>query len=97
VTLIKIGKVRVDVLDRKCPERPCYSFGFDKGSFSPGRGYTSYYDKPKPVCARRLYHGCPTNSVCPVCRRASVDPPGALCDGFRCEGKTIPLGSPSVG
>lgn len=92
--LVRIGKIHVDVADAKCPKRDCYSLGFDKGSFTPGRGYTRYHEKEKPVCGHRLYHGCPTNSVCPVCRGASVEPPGTPCDRPKCEGIRIPRGNP---
>jgi hypothetical protein len=43
----------------KCWARPCMRAGEDKGSFTPGRGYTSYYKKPKAVCVTRQFHGCP--------------------------------------
>lgn len=50
----------VACVDRKtCPLRPCMRPGQDKGSFSIGRGYTSYHAEPKPVCATRHHHGCP--------------------------------------
>lgn len=87
MTLVKIGAHRVDVCDSACGARPCYSLFFDKGSFSQGRGYTSYHTDAKgkrverPVCGTRHLRGCPTNSVCPVCRRATVDPTGSRCEG----------------
>ena len=57
---VKIGGERVEVLDGLCPLRECYHRGEDKGSFSQGRGYTSYHrDGPRIVCGRRQYHGCP--------------------------------------
>lgn len=40
--------------------RPCYRAGENKGTFSPGRGYTSYFKKPIKVCGTRFYHGCPS-------------------------------------
>ena len=42
-----------------CWMRECMWVGEDKGSYTPGRGYTSYYAKPKPVCMRRHTQGCP--------------------------------------
>lgn len=92
--LVTIKRRQVDVLDRGCAKRECFSLGFDKGSFTPGRGYTSYHTDSKgrrverAVCATRHYSGCPSNSVCPVCRLASVDPPGAKCSNG-CEGETV--------
>lgn len=45
--------------DALCLYRPCYVVGEDKGTFSPGRGYTSYHAEPRPVCITRHCHGCP--------------------------------------
>lgn len=45
--------------DPLCEWRQCLHRGEDKGPYSPGRGYTSYYDKPKYVCMNRMIHGCP--------------------------------------
>jgi len=87
--LVKIGKHRVDVADSKCGSRPCYQFGFDKGTYAQGRGYTSYYDKPKPVCMARMLHGCPSNSVCDKCRRSSVEQPGGPCPERAVEGARV--------
>lgn len=44
---------------RLCWMRECMNPGEDKGSYTPGRGYTSYYKNPRPECMRRLLHGCP--------------------------------------
>jgi hypothetical protein len=49
--------------DLLCKWRDCYAPGQDKGSYSQGRGYTSYYDKPLPVCMTRMCHGCPSGPV----------------------------------
>lgn len=93
--LVRIGKHRVDVARADCPKRDCYQLGFDKGSFSPGRGYTSYHTDAKgrrverPVCMTRHLRGCPTRSVCPVCRLCSVDLPGARCGRAECDGVTV--------
>jgi hypothetical protein len=93
--LVKIGKQRVDVLEPACAKRECFSLGFDKDSFSPGRGYTSYHQDAKgkrvekPVCGTRHYHGCPCNSVCEVCRSVSVEPPGGQCKKRSCAGKLV--------
>lgn len=68
--LVTINKRRVEVKDRECAKRECFALGFDKGSFTQGRGYTNYHTDSKgrrvekPVCATRHYHGCPVNSVC---------------------------------
>ena len=93
--LVKIDGRSVDVCDKGCKGRPCFSLGFDKGSFSPGRGYTSYHTNAKgrrverPVCMTRHLRGCPTNSVCAKCRLCSVEDPGAKCDRHDCDGVTI--------
>ena len=52
-------KALVDVSQKECPKLNCYQLGQDKGPYSPGRGYTSYYKTPKWVCMRRHLHGCP--------------------------------------
>jgi len=43
----------------KCWARACMRVGEDKGSYAPGRGYTSYHSKPRPVCMTRHTRGCP--------------------------------------
>ncbi len=61
----------VSVIDSDCEFRPCYRFGFDKGSFTPGVGYTSYHAKAQPVCMTRHLNGCPHIGVhlrCGACR-----------------------------
>ena len=45
--------------DALCPKRQCFHLGEDKGTYSQGRGYTSYHEKPIPCCMTRLIHGCP--------------------------------------
>jgi hypothetical protein len=78
--ILKIGAQRVDVLDEQCADRPCFHLGFDKGSYVPGRGYTSYYKSgPRPVCWTRHMQGCPSNSVCDRCRTVTVLDPGGTC------------------
>lgn len=95
--LVKIGKHNVDVIELACARRDCFALGFDKGSFTPGVGYTNYHKDSKgkriekPVCSTRQYRGCPSNSVCPLCRLATVDPVGAPCRGPGCEGVTMAL------
>lgn len=44
--------------DVLCRFRPCYGKYEDKGSYSAGRGYTSYHDGFYPACSTRLSHGC---------------------------------------
>jgi hypothetical protein len=63
----------IDVVDRRCFKRSCYALGFDKGTFVQGRGYTSYYDKPRKVCQTRHLHGCPIVAVCRHCRACLVE------------------------
>ena len=50
----------VDVSEKACPTFKCFSLGQNKGPFTPGKGYTSYYKEPKWVCMTRHLHGCPT-------------------------------------
>lgn len=93
--LVMIGKQKVDVLEPACAKRDCFALGFNKGSFTPGRGYTSYHKDSKgkrvekPVCSTRHHRGCPSNSVCPKCRLATVEVVGAPCRGPGCDGMTV--------
>jgi hypothetical protein len=45
--------------DALCLMRPCFNKYERKGTFSPGRGYTSYSNRFEPVCATRMTRGCP--------------------------------------
>lgn len=63
-----------DVLDKLCAWRPCLQIGEDKGSFTPGVGYTSYHDKPRLVCMTRHCNGCPTPLPEPDPERARCCP-----------------------
>lgn len=64
----KIGKHLVDVARVECgPDLPCYVLGHDQGSYVQGRGYTSYHDKPLPVCWTRHLRGCPDAGECVGC------------------------------
>ncbi len=47
------------VLDENCAFRPCLHIGEDKGPFTQGVGYTSYYANPKLCCMHNHIHGCP--------------------------------------
>jgi hypothetical protein len=42
-----------------CTKRACFVPMLNKGSFTPGRGYTSYYDNPEWVCRNNHLYGCP--------------------------------------
>jgi hypothetical protein len=59
--IIKREGKQVDVCDKDCKKRPCFSLLQDKGAFTPGRGYHYYKDAAsvKWVCGRRHLHGCP--------------------------------------
>lgn len=86
----------VDVYDRDCPKRPCYWVGRDKGSYSPGRGYSYHRDRrgktvERLVCWTRHLHGCPLPSVCPQCRTLAVQEPGTLCPGCQVPRVAYPL------
>ena len=88
--LVRIkGHGNVDVVDRDCAKRDCFVFGFDKGSYTPGRGYTSYREKALPVCLTRMVHGCPHPGVCPLCRTAAR-PGQTVCRYPECGGTIIP-------
>lgn len=45
--------------DVLCPFRPCYNKYENKGSFTPGVGYTKYSSTFQPVCGTRMTCGCP--------------------------------------
>ena len=68
---------RVDVIDADCEFRPCFWLGFDKGSFTPGVGYTRYHEGgPRAVCWTRHLKGCPHVGVhlkCGTCHRTIGD------------------------
>ena len=82
----------VDVARKDCPGRPCFWLGQDKGTYTPGRGYTSYHAKPRWVCMTRHTNGCPIHSVCsaPECRTCSVLAPGEMCE--RCGAALVARG-----
>jgi len=52
-------KRKVDMLDRKCPRRPCYWPRQDPGTFVQGRGYRSRPGPVKWLCGEREIRGCP--------------------------------------
>jgi len=65
---VTVGTVKnVQVLDEDCPFRACFRLGFDKGSFTPGVGYTSYHSEERPVCFTRHLNGCPHIGAHLVC------------------------------
>ena len=49
--------------DALCEWRTCLHKGENRGTFSVGRGYTSYYEKPVYVCMYRQHHGCGNNRI----------------------------------
>ena len=49
--------------DELCRYRTCFHPGENKGTFSAGRGYTSYHAKPILVCVYRMNHGCPSIEI----------------------------------
>ena len=60
-------KVEADAYARDCSSRPCFRLGQDKGTFTPGRGYTSYHKKPVWVCMTRHLDRCPDAGTCANC------------------------------
>ena len=68
-----LGRIKgksVDVCERACAKLPCLWLFENKGSFTPGVGYTAYFAKPKWVCGTRHLRGCPTTCACLDCHRA---------------------------
>ena len=49
--------------DELCRYRECFQHGENKGTFIPGRGYTSYHKKPIHVCMTRHMNGCPDDRM----------------------------------
>lgn len=85
-----IDKRQVDVSRRDCGKRPCFFLGFDRGSYTPGLGYSYYADRKEyAVCWTRHLNGCPMNSICPKCRLLSVEEPGSRCEHVGCDGLTV--------
>lgn len=70
---VKINGKQVEVLDADCRTRSCFLLGQDKGTFVPGRGYTSYHAKPEWVCLQRMLRGCPSAGACQNCRMSFVE------------------------
>lgn len=63
---VRIDGRSVSVLDRKCPSKPCFWLGFDKGVLVRGQGYRYRTDAEgnrveHALCWRRHQHGCPTD------------------------------------
>ena len=50
----------VDVLEMACVARPCLWVAENKGTFTQGRGYTSYHKHPWLECWTRHLRGCPS-------------------------------------
>ena len=92
---------RVDVAERNCPSLKCFWLGEDKGTYTPGRGYTSYHAKPRLVCMTRHCHGCPVVGVCAACRTCIAPYADGKCVNSSCEfyGKSdkIEMDKPSDG
>jgi hypothetical protein len=70
---IKLNGKTVCVRQKLCAGRKCFVLGQTKGSFTPGRGYTSYQKKPTWICLTRDLRGCPTVGLCPGCQTGFVD------------------------
>jgi hypothetical protein len=77
---IKTKRGRVEVADKRCgPALACFVVNDDKGTFVPGRGYTSYYVHPHLVCWTRHCNGCPPVAVCSTCHRVLAIYTGGIC------------------
>ena len=46
--------------DTLCLVRSCFNKYENRGNYSQGRGYTSYYTDFRPVCGTRMCQGCPS-------------------------------------
>ena len=77
--ITKVGTNKVDVISTLCPSLPCYHAAQDKGTFTPGRGYTSYHKKPQWVCMTRHAHGCPVTHRCLPCNSVIAPGYGGVC------------------
>ena len=71
---IKVEDKSVDVAYAMCRDQECFHLFQDKGTFAPGRGYTSYHEKPHWVCGTRHLHGCPAAGVCRQCHTIAAPP-----------------------
>jgi hypothetical protein len=80
---VKIGDKKVEVLDHLCKTRSCFVLGVDKGTFVPGRGYTSYHAKQRWCCQQRMLHGCPHTANCVFCRVSLVENGHCHCEQAR--------------
>lgn len=72
MSTIRIGGLQVAVLNDDCEFRPCFRLLEDKGSFTPGVGYTSYHGKSRWVCGTRHLNGCPHvggHVICEECHK----------------------------
>jgi hypothetical protein len=77
---IKIDKKLVEVVDKRCKGQTCFQLFNDKGTYSPGRGYTSYYAKPRWCCGTNHLHGCPTIGRCKICNTALAPYTNGVCE-----------------
>jgi hypothetical protein len=57
---VKVEGKQVDVSAESCPSKKCFYLFADKGTFAPGKGYTSYHKQIWCVCGTRHLHGCPS-------------------------------------
>jgi len=87
---IKVDGRKVSVASSRCKDCSCLSPMPDKGPFTQGLGYTSYYKKPKWVCRTRHLHGCPLTRTCPHCNTGAVP----SSDPDRCEWCKAPWTDP---
>jgi hypothetical protein len=53
------GKTYAILPYEECIYRPCLHLDVNKGSYTPGRGYTEYYKDPNVVCLKNHRDGCP--------------------------------------
>ena len=49
--------------DSLCEYRNCFHKGENNGTFSLGRGYTSFFKTPEYVCMTRMLNGCPHGPI----------------------------------
>lgn len=63
----------IDVVDADCEFRPCFVFGFDKGPFVQGQGYTRPETPWRKVCFQRHMSGCPHVAATLRCEACHTD------------------------
>jgi hypothetical protein len=73
MAMIRTKRGLVDCSSDNCgPHLKCFVIGEDKGTYVPGRGYTSYHKQMALVCWTRHLNGCPSIGKCPRCNTVAA-------------------------